>query len=221
MNFIGILKCYALGFFGNLTLGPIFVLTFNNAAMYGFIYGFAAALGATVADSILFALGNMGTLSLLINIKIAREFLYLLGAAVLIFIGVISYMKKFDPNVIKKTGHAGVGSFRGSFLKAFFLTAANPLTIGYFAATSFAVFHNQKEALPGNSLIFSSFIVALGTLTVLTLISAISSKIGVAISAHRLKQVSKITGVIFILFGIYLILTFIAEFFRLFSYFGF
>lgn len=220
MNFIGILKCYAIGFFGNLTLGPIFVLTFNSAAMYGFFYGFAAGLGASFADAILFTLGNMGTLSLLINIKIAREFLYLIGSAVLIFLGIVSYMKKLDPQIMKNTGHADIGSFHGSFLKAFLLTTANPLTIGYFAATSFAAFHNQKEALPGNSLLISSLIVAIGTLTVLTLISAISNKFGVAISDKRLKQISKITGIIFIIFGLYLLVSFILDFFKIFSYFG-
>ena len=47
--------CYVVGIISTIGIGPIFVLTFNRAAIYGFWKGFATAIGSSVADGILFA----------------------------------------------------------------------------------------------------------------------------------------------------------------------
>jgi len=64
MKLIFLLRCYGLGVLSTLGIGPIFILTFNRGAVYGFLHGFFTALGSCIADAILFALGLLGILAI-------------------------------------------------------------------------------------------------------------------------------------------------------------
>ncbi|MFC1895010.1 LysE family transporter, partial [Candidatus Dependentiae bacterium] len=67
------IKCFLVGMLASASLGPIFILTFNRGAVYGFTHGFATAIGACLADGLYFFLGLMGILSLL---KSSENFMF-------------------------------------------------------------------------------------------------------------------------------------------------
>ena len=57
MDYSILVGCFFVGVLASSSVGPIFVLTFNRGAIYGFLRGFATALGASIADGLYFFLG--------------------------------------------------------------------------------------------------------------------------------------------------------------------
>lgn len=211
MNFFILGKCFLIGILGNLTLGPIFILTFNRGALFGFRRGFASALAASVADGFLFMLGLMGALSLVTQLQGARLILYGFGAIFLLVAGINSLRYDWRAEQMPlQTNNLGV-SFSSTFIKAFFMTLSNPLAIGYFAATSISLLAGMQQMLK-KSMIGPSLFVGLGTLAILTMVSFVASRMGECIAPYRFGLVRKITGMVFIFFSCYLLFLLVLSF---------
>jgi len=200
-----LIKCYLIGILAASGLGPIFVLTFNRSAVCGFWKGFATALGASVGDSLYFLMGLFGALAVVSELKYFMFFLNLIGGVALILLGMYSLRKVRQ--VICVTVECSYNIFL-SMGKAFMLTVLNPLVILFFMAVSIQVLPADTGSLPLGIVLLSGVFVLAGSLTVLSSVSLVASFVGSCISAKRLRVISGITGISFIVFGLYLLASF-------------
>ncbi len=196
-----LLSSYLFGLFLTLGVGPVFIFIFNTAALYGFFRGFVVSFGASLADGILFALGVRGILSLIRESSHALLALDLMGGLALIFIGIRS-VKGAEARSLGSTytDEQGVALL---FSKSFFLTLLNPMAVAFFAFAGLKILPQELLSLPLLSLISNSFLVTIGTLTGLVVLSGIACYIGSSMPENYLFLVSKIAGIVFIAVGIY------------------
>ncbi len=203
MEFTIFLRCFLIGVLASASLGPIFILTFNRGAVYGFWYGFATGLGACIADGFYFLLGLMGVLAIL---KENINFMFLLdtlGGFLLIYLGIYSLRK-----ALKNENHISYEQKLGAWItiiKSFLLTALNPMALFFFMLISAQILPKSAFSLPLNQIFIASALVSLGSLTVLTTVSFFASLIGGSLSKRKLSIISFISGLIFICVGLYLL----------------
>ncbi|HBS48241.1 TPA: hypothetical protein DEO28_04110 [Candidatus Dependentiae bacterium] len=203
MDILFLSKCYFIGLLSTLGLGPIFILTFNRAAVYGFIIGLFTGFGAAFSDGLLFAFGMMGVLAFLAASKNFILILDLIGGVFLLILGINSFRKKIQV----ENGAAPIKSGQNLFfvpVKAFLMSFINPMNIAFFAFWSMKVLPQDASFLHYRELLEGSGFVFLGTLSGLSLVSFAASFLGLAITPKGLERVSKITGMIFVAIGIYL-----------------
>lgn len=200
MDYIFLLKCFGIGVLASSTVGPIFVITFNRAALHGFWKGFASALGSSLVDGIYFSLGLLGTLTLLENSRQAMIVMDGLAGIILILLG-ISSLKDISKNLEKSMPHDA--NFFLTAAKTFTLTILNPFVVLFFMTLSVQILPAGVTKLPLSDIIQASFMIAAGSLTILTCLSLIASIIGNTIKRKYLVLVEYLTGFVFIGAGIY------------------
>ena len=209
MNISLILKCFLIGVIAASGCGPVFILTFNKGAICGFFKGLATGIGSSLGDSFYFFLGLVGTLTVISEFGNVMTWFNVVGAIVLVGIGVHSIKKARDVDCVT------VGCSENFFLsigKGLFLTIFNPLIIFFFIALSVQVLPHGLRKLPLNDVISYSFAVMLGSLAVLATVSLVASLIGGSISSRKLKIISGVTGIGFILFGAYLFINVVSKY---------
>ncbi|MCK4651390.1 LysE family transporter [Candidatus Babeliales bacterium] len=203
MNFSILIRCFLIGVLASSSLGPIFVLTFNRGAIYGFLRGFATAFGACIADGVYFFLGLVGVLAILKESEKFMFFLDTIGGILLILLGIYSLRKARQGFVtIKMEGKISVFLTAG---KSFLITILNPLVFLFFMIIGVQILPEGIQSLTLRQVFFGSFVVALGSLSVLCMVSLIASFVGNCISKAKLRFISFITGLVFIGVGIYLL----------------
>lgn len=200
MNSLFYTRCFLVGLSVASAVGPIFVLTFNRGAWYGFWRGFLTAFGAACGDCLLFLLGLLGVLQLIGEYKGTILFIDLMGGCILIWMGIRSFTG--HQRYVEDTLQSGASPLITA-VKSFILTIINPLTILFFMFIGLQILPEDIVFLTRRQIIFSSFLVWAGSLTMLSVVAFISSRIGQAISEYRLKTISHVTGVVFFGIGIY------------------
>lgn len=212
MDFIFLFKCFLIGILAASGCGPIFVLTFNRSAVCGFLKGFATAIGASLGDSFYFLLGLLGALAVISELKLFMIFLDLIGGVLLLALGIHSLKKMRQVFCVAVECSYSLSI---SVFKAFFLTIFNPLVILFFMAVTIQILPENIKTFSKGYVLLSSFMVCLGSLTVLSIVSLIASYVGSCITAKRLKIISAITGIAFIIFGVYLLYDFVLNFVKI------
>ena len=206
-------KCFIVGVSASSTLGPIFVLTFNRSALYGFWRGFVTALGAAFGDSLYFFLALIGVLNFIGTSRRIMIVLDLAAGIILIFLALNTFKK------VHKLVHLKIGKRKSLFLmmlKAFVLTIFNPLVLLFFMFIGIQVLPTGIKNIPNGVVILGSFLVGLGSLTVLSVVALAASFFGSCISEQKLRIISLISSFIFAIVGIY----FIGQsFFNIFKYY--
>ena len=201
MSYTILVKCFFVGMLASSSLGPIFVLTFNRGAVYGFFRGFATALGSCIADGFYFFLSMLGVLAVL---KESRNFMFLLdttGGILLILLGI--YFLKKTQKGIKSVYIEHKLSVWFIIGKSFLLTIINPMVLLFFMIIGVQILPSGVESLSLKNVILGSFMVVCGSLTVLSSVALIASYVGKCISEKWLKRISFITGAVFIGVGIF------------------
>ncbi|MFE7313916.1 LysE family transporter [Streptomyces sp. NPDC057555] len=189
-----------LGFFVALPLGPIGLLCVRNVLRDGFPSGWAIGLGAALVDVTYAGLGLAGV-GRLVNVPALRTALGLAGAAVLAYIGLRSLRAAFRARAdAAEEGSAAAVRPLSAFRTALAATAANPATIGYWAAAFAAA---TAANVTGTTAASVSMLIGVGCGTLLwfTLLS-----LGVLVfrrrfSARVLKGVDLVAGVGVLCFG--------------------
>ncbi|MBD3231277.1 hypothetical protein GF322_01310 [Candidatus Dependentiae bacterium] len=195
------LRCFLIGILASSSLGPIFILTFNRGALYGFGKAFATAFGSCISDTIYFFLGLMGILTILQESKSFMFWLDTAGGFLLILFGIYTLRKgKYRIDILPIEGRLGTFLI---ILKSFIITALNPFVLLFFMFIGVQVLPTGVISLSLRQVIFCSLMVFTGSLSVLSLVSLISSFIGNCISPKWLKFISIVTGIIFIVVGLY------------------
>ena len=130
------LRSIIIGFTLAAAVGPIWLLVMQRTLARGWLVGIASGLGVAFADSIFGLAGGLGFSALANSLEGSLIILKLLGAVVLIYLGVRIMSAKQD-------GHGNEGNQPQSindkgllrdFGSMVLLTFANPLTILSFAA---------------------------------------------------------------------------------------
>ncbi len=214
MNVKFYLTCFAIGISVASAVGPIFVLTFNRSAWYGFSRGFATALGAACGDGFLFFLGLLGVLRLLGEFRGTILAMDLVGGVLLVGLGVRSFrgLQKYvnEPHLESLPPISTI-------IKSFFLTIANPLTVLFFMFVGVRILPDDGAALPFRQVVLGSAVVTSGSLTVLASVALIAAVLGNAISKRRLRTISQVTGLIFLAIGVYFFGDFLARVIKMFD----
>ena len=201
-------RCFLIGILAASGCGPIFVLTFNRSAVCGFWKGFATALGASFGDCVYFLLGLLGALAIISELKYFMVFLDLIGGCVLLMLGIHS-LKKMR-RIVCTTVECSYSLFF-SIGKAFSLTILNPLVILFFLAVSMQALPANVRHLSLGMIILSTIAVCCGSMLVLSTVSLVASFVGACITAKRLQIISGISGIAFIIFGLYLLTDFVIK----------
>jgi len=199
MNTWFLVKCFLIGLSAASAVGPIFVLTFNNGALRGFVKGFFTGLGAAIGDGFLLLLGLIGILNFFENSQRYQIIIDCAGGLLLLIFGLSMFFshKKIDVKPILVTPNLSLTA-----LKTFLATILNPITLFFFMFISSQLLETGPQ--PSTSkLILGSLTASLGSLTVLTTVAFIASRLGSAISTKNLRIISYVTGSIVIGIGGY------------------
>ncbi|MCK4265323.1 LysE family transporter [Candidatus Babeliales bacterium] len=197
--------CYGVGILSTIGIGPIFILTFNRAATYGFLRGAATAFGSSLADAVLFGLGFAGFLSLVGEASGLHLVLDLVGGVMLILMGAYYFKRSISFKRVMIEARENIILI---IIKSFLITIFNPGAILYFGYMSIQV----SEGLRNGTIFARSigiFMVFLGTLTCFILLSFFASRMKNAITGKRLRSISRLTGVLLMIVGIYFLYDFV------------
>jgi threonine/homoserine/homoserine lactone efflux protein len=197
-----LLRSFLVGVLAASGCGPIFVLIFNRSAVCGFLKGFATALGASVGDSVYFLLGLFGALTVISEFSYSIIFIDIIGGVLLLGLGVKSLRKANETMCMTVECSTGYLFLVG---KAFMLTLFNPLVLLFFMAVTLQILPENVAQLSRPHLLLGGLCVGLGSLTVLSLVSLAASSLGGCITSRRIRIISGISGIIFIIFGCYLL----------------
>jgi threonine/homoserine/homoserine lactone efflux protein len=193
-----LLKGAVIGFAVAAPVGPIGMLCIRTTLERGRIAGFAAGLGAAVADAVYGAIGVLGVTAISGIIEAQRFWLELGGGVFVIAFGI--HLGLTRPNY-QNSDEIPVSLF-ADFLKTLLLTLANPSTIltfmAIFAGVPAAAGAAQLQAVP---------VIVLGVLLGsaawwLTLSQGVGF-IRHRISEQALKWMNWVAGILLVGFGLY------------------
>jgi putative LysE/RhtB family amino acid efflux pump len=193
-----LVKGAGIGFAVAAPVGPIGMLCIRTTLERGRVAGFAAGLGAAVADAIFGTIGVLGVTAISGVIEAQRTWLELGGGLFVIAFGIHLGLKR--PNVQNGNEEIPVSLF-ADFAKTLVLTMANPSTI----LTFMAIF----AGVPGTSA--SSFavvpVIVLGVLLGSAGWWLLLSQ-GVGVIRHKISERALIwmnwsAGMLLVAFGIY------------------
>lgn len=121
-----------LGAFVAAQVGPVSLLCARTSMRHGFVAGAAVGAGAALVDLLYACLGVAGVAALL-QVTALRVGLGLLGAGVLVVLGVRTFRSAFRVRLGAETDDEVVAPW-SAFRTAVAATASNPLTIASWAA---------------------------------------------------------------------------------------
>ncbi len=200
MNLILYRNCFLVGLTAATAVGPIFVLVFNRAALYGFRMGFATALGAAIGDGTLFGLSFIGMLNFLEQSRQAIIVMDLIISLVLIIVGI--KMLIGQPKNISDKPKSREPLFITA-AKSFTLTVINPLTIFFFMFISVKVMPSNMATITRMDYLAASTMITMGSLTTFSTVTFVARSLRKTVKPEHLQIASHITGLAFILLGVY------------------
>jgi threonine/homoserine/homoserine lactone efflux protein len=193
-----LVKGAGIGFAVAAPVGPIGMLCIRTTLERGRIAGFAAGLGAAVADAIYGAIGVLGVTAISGIIEAQRFWLELGGGIFVILFGI--HLAFTKPNIQNGTDEIPVNLF-ADFTKTLVLTLANPSTI----LTFMAIFAGVPGAAASSisTVPMTVLGVLLGSAAWWLFLSH-----GVAVIRHRISERALVwmnwaAGILLVAFGVY------------------
>jgi len=207
----------AAGVLLNLTPGPDVLFIVSHALKSGWKTGAVAAMGITAGCFVHIAAAALGVSALLATSQMAFAVLKWLGAAYLVYVGVMMWRaslvdQKKSPDLIAGLASSaragGLKSFKNVFIKGFWTNALNPKVALFFLAflPQFIVpgAEHKTAAFLLLGLIFNFNSLWVG-LSYAALAAAVSHRFSVLQSA--MVWLERAAGSLFIVFGLKLALT--------------
>lgn len=200
MALLFLLKCFLIGISAASAMGPIFVLTCNNSAVKGFLRGFFTGLGAAIGDGVLILLGFFGILSIFGTSHQYQVVIDCVGGFLLFIVGISMIISRKN---LQAKPSSSADTLVLTATKTFLSTVFNPLTILFFMFISTQVLAAATTHLRMVHLIAGSVMTALGSLSILTIVAYVASKLGNVISYKTLRLISIVTGTVVLGIGGY------------------
>lgn len=194
-----ILYYIALGLSLAAPIGPVNAAVINRGLRYGFRHAWVLSLGSLLGDVFFIILVYFGVAKLA-NIPIVQTFLWLFGAFVLIYTGIEGVMTK--TSTISRSSKDNNSMFR-SFMTGLLMSIMNPLSIIFWLGIYGSILATTIHDLSTSTLLLYTgcmlFGVAIWDLTV----SVLSSFFRTVVSEQLITFISKLSGLILLLFGGY------------------
>ncbi len=184
---------FGLGFLVAMQLGPMSLFLIRSTLRSGWAVGLAIGAGIALVDALYAAAGAAGAASLLAFDPL-RTALSLLGAAVLLFLGVRTLRDAFRVRLGAETEDE-VASPRRAFLTSAAATASNPLTIASWAAVFAAA--SGVGATPG--LLVAG--VGAGSLVWVTVLATGTATARRALGERAMRAADALAGTGLLVFG--------------------
>lgn len=111
-------------------VGPVGVLCVSRTLERGRLVGLVSGLGAATADTFYAALAGLGITPITDFLRGNQQWMGLAGGALLIFLGIGSFLKHSQAKVNGRNGRGLLSAYTSSFA----LTVSNPMTLVAFLA---------------------------------------------------------------------------------------
>lgn len=187
-----------LGAFVAAQVGPVSLLCARTSMRHGFVAGAAVGAGAALVDLLYACLGVAGVAALL-QVTALRVGLGLVGAGVLVVLGVRTFRSAFRVRLGAETDDEVVAPW-SAFRTAVAATASNPLTIASWAAifSAAAVASVVVDVVTTVELVVG---VGIGSLAWFTALAAAFTFAGRRVGTRGLAVIDGVAGLGLIAFG--------------------
>ncbi len=200
-------KGLLLGFSVAAPVGPIGVLCINRTINKNFAAGFVSGLGAATADLIYGLIAGIGLTAISTFLIDQKMWIQLIGLVFLIYLGIKTIIKKGNDIEFKSAADKGLLK---DYLSTFILTITNPITILFFIAVFAGLglsntingFHSVMQLILG---------VFFGSCIWWLFLSGLTDKLKTRISKHLLKRIDLFSGILFLFFGLLILINLIKE----------
>lgn len=209
MNYWFFLKCFLIGIISSSVFGPVFILTFNRGALFGFTKGFATALGAALVDGIFFTAGLMGALPLLQSSRYLLLSMGIIGSIVLLLFGFKLLHEDINLDRTAVTNE----SILKCMTKSFLMTIVNPFIALFFTFISVQLLPDETIRFSFTETMLGGSMVTAGSLSVLSIVALVASYAEHVINRKKLHYISYVSGLLFLGGGFYLFLKTIIAFY--------
>ncbi len=189
---------FGLGFFVALQLGPMSLFLLRSTLRHGWLVGLSIGAGIAVIDALYAACGAAGAAPFL-TIEPVRVALGLLGAAVLVALGVRTLYSAFRVRLGAEVPEE-VATPRRAFLTSLAGTASNPATIASWAAIFAAASVAGAAGSSGAALLLVAGVGA-GSLAWTTLLASGTAVARRAAGERALRLADAVAGLGLIGFG--------------------
>jgi threonine/homoserine/homoserine lactone efflux protein len=183
---------FGSGFLVAAQVGPIWLLCLRSVLRGRFAIGVAIGVGAATVDMVYAGLGVAGAAGVLRTVPQLRLALGLVGASVLVFLGVRTLWSAVCIRAGLETDQE-VASPRRAFVTALIATASNPLTIASWAAlfTAASSADLARSTFDAVQLVVG---VGVGSLTWFTALSAFTALLRRRAGQRGLKVADGVSG---------------------------
>ncbi|AIQ13413.1 LysE family transporter [Paenibacillus durus] len=201
-----IFKGLKLGLLLQLAVGPVCLFIFHAASLRGFAAAEAGVAGVSVADG-LFILAALRGVALLGAGRRPGGILYVLGAGTLMVFGLTMIAGIFGYSLLPVLPIANGSGQDGMFVRAFLLTASNPLTLLFWTGIFSAKMAELK--LRSSELTQYGLGCLLATVLFLTAIALLGQLAHPLVTPAFAQWLNFLTGILFLFFAFRLIVKWI------------
>lgn len=197
-----LLKGLIIGFSIAAPVGPIGLLCIRRTMAEGRTAGLVSGLGAATADAIYGCIAGFG-LTFISTLLISHQLWFrVIGGLFLCYLGI----KTFFSRPADQTANGKENGLIGAYASTLFLTLTNPMTILSFAAifAGLGVANTSGNYLSAGVLVLGVFS---GSALWWLLLSGGVSLFQAKFNLHELKWVNRISGILILLFGLYVLLS--------------
>jgi threonine/homoserine/homoserine lactone efflux protein len=196
-----LLKGLFIGFSIAAPVGPIGLLCIRRTLAEGRTFGLVSGLGAATADAIYGCIAGFG-LTFISTFLISQQVWFrVIGGLFLCYLG----LKAFLSRPVEQMASAKRNGLMGAYASTFFLTLTNPMTILSFAAifAGLGVASTSGNYVSAGVLVLGVFS---GSALWWLLLSGGVSFFQAKFNLRELKWVNRISGILILLFGLYVLL---------------
>lgn len=194
---------FKFGMLLQLAIGPVCIFIFQLATMHGFYMAETGVFGVVIIDGIFILAAILGVDSIIGKENI-RFTLKIFGASIIFVFGLSMVLSLFNIKFLPSLSIFGTYSPNSSFLQAIILTAANPLTIFFWAG----VFSTKiiEENMKRENIYVFGFGALFSTMFFLTLIAFVGRFTKTFFSPAAMQILNLVVGISLIYFSVKMIL---------------
>jgi threonine/homoserine/homoserine lactone efflux protein len=213
------IQAFSIGFLLSVMIGPIFFLLLETSITKGFRSALALDLGVLISDIVYVLIAVMFVEQIKGLIAGNKVMFSIIGGSIFVIYGVINLMKKvaildtqklegIDANIDSSKQHNNTKDYVFLGLKGFVLNFANPMVIFYWVSVA-SVANNavpDKNSTTWAFVFLGVVLLTFFSIDVLKIIAA--KKIRPLVNQTLLNGLNRLIGIVFTLFGLFLILQF-------------
>lgn len=193
------LEGFKFGMLLQIAIGPVCMYIFSLGTSHNFIEAQSGVLGVVLADGLYMSLALLGMSSFIKDEKVQRKF-NVFGAIIVILFGLELLLGYFGISILPKFNIFNKAGGELPFLKAFFLTAANPMTILFWIGVfSTKLSNSNLDKKETGSFGLGAL---LATLVFLSLVSFVGTLTNSFLSPEALVLLNSAVGGVLLYFGI-------------------